>query len=142
MADYWTDIKASGTKSELVAMIMVLHKYGYEAKKQYLEQHDCWYFDDFTSEEISDEELDELTESGTLKLSLSGPYGVAYDPYSDYDVLFTDLADAAPKAQFNITIEGFDAGGDFSAAAELKNGKLDYNIDYGNDEEWDDDDED
>ena len=60
---------------------------------------------------------------------------MVFDPYSDYDVLFTDLADAAPKAQFNIKIDGFDVGGDFSATAQLKNGKLSYDVDYGNDEE-------
>lgn len=130
MADIFTSLVAKGTESELTAILNVLRKYSCDAKVQYNTTHDCWYLDteDFTN--LSQEKINALIGTGILNIMIPGPYGVVRDPYSDYDVLFTDLADAAPMARFDIKIEGFDAGGNISSTAVLREGKLYFDTDY------------
>lgn len=130
MADFYTSILAYGTEAELTAMLQVLRRYSCVAKAQYQTSRDCWYLDTNEFDTLSPEKIAEFIGDGRLKLLIPGPYGVVYDPFSDYQVLFTDLADAAPMAQFDIRMEGFDVGGDLSAAAVLRGGKLYFDTDY------------
>ena len=132
MADFFTYLNASGTQSELTSMLQVILKYSCEARKQYHESRDCWYFDADEADLLPQERIHETKDAYTLELSLQGPYGVVHDPFSDYNVFFTELADAAPMAQFNAQIEGFDVGGNLCASAILREGKLYTGTDYSN----------
>jgi hypothetical protein len=81
-------------------------------------------------DDLSQEKINGLIGTGKINALIPGPYGVIQDPHSDYDVLFTELADAAPMACFDIKIDGFDAGGNISATAVLREGKLYFDTDY------------
>lgn len=130
MADIFTSLTATGTEAELIAMLHVLQKYAHDRKEQYKENHDCWYLDSSRFDVLSEETVAELIGGGTLCITIPGPYGIINDPDNAYNCLFTDLADAAPLAHFEIRIEGFDAGGNVSATALLREGKLYFNTDY------------
>lgn len=130
MADIFTMLSATGTESELIAMIKVLHKYSYDKKDQYQAAKDCWYLDTEEFDDISSEPIVNAINEGTLNYMIPGPYGAVADPHNAYDSFFTELADAAPLARFKVKIEGFDAGGDILSTAVLREGKLYFNTDY------------
>lgn len=130
MADIFTSLSATGTKSELMAMLQVLRKYSHDQKEQYQVTKDCWYFDTEEFDDFSSEPIVKVINEGTLNYVIPGPYGAVADPYNAYDAFFTELADAAPLARFKIKIDGFDAGGDIFSTAILREGKLYFNTDY------------
>lgn len=100
----------------------VLYFYANDRQEQYRKNRDCWYLDEtFGSPE---EEVEECWKSGEMSLMLSGPYGIMNGPVGDVIDLFERIADAAPSCHFYGSISGWDAGGDQSLDAELKNGLL------------------
>lgn len=130
MADIFTSLAASGTATELTAILQVLRKYAHDRKEQYHSNRDCWYLDTKEFDELTQDRIVQLIDGGTIRSIIPGPYGIMRDPNSDFNCLFTDLADAAPMARFDIKIEGFDAGGNISSTALLREGKLYFNTDY------------
>ena len=98
-----------GSKAEITAMLTAL--LGYSRPKI--------YFRDYGPEDV--EKLVAKTVNNKLKIKLYGPYG---------DFLLTDLklmekvANAAPKAQFHITLKGYIAGCKTKRVGKLDKGKL------------------
>lgn len=130
MADIFTSFIASGTESELTAMLNVLRKYSKEAKARYKASHDCWYLDTEMFDNLPPEKIFELIDGGKLNAMIPGPYGVVQDPHTDYNKLFIDLADVAPMSRFDGTIFGFDVGSNISYSAVLREGRLYFAADY------------
>ena len=130
MAEIYTSIIAVGSESELTAMLYVLRKYSHDRKEQYQATQDCWYFDTKEYDELTQKRIGQLINNGSIRCMMSGPYGAIHDPHSDYNCFFVDLTDAAPMAKFNISIEGFDTGGNIASTALLREGKLYFTTDY------------
>ena len=121
-ADFTTSLRVEGTKEECLEIMKVLYFYANDRQEQYRKKRDCWYLDEtFDSPE---EEVEECWKSGEMSLMLSGPYGIMNGPVGDVIDLFERIADVAPSCHFYGSISGWDAGGDQSLDAELKNGLL------------------
>lgn len=127
-ADFTTTLNVKGSKEECLEIMKVLCHYANDRQEQYMEKRDCWYLDE--SLESPEEELNEKWASGKMSIILSGPYGIFSQLEKDID-LFERIADAAPACCFFGSITGWDAGGDQSLVAELKDGLLYLRSFYG-----------
>lgn len=146
-ADFTTTLEIKGTKEECLEIMKVLCNYATtDRQNHYRENRDSWYlYEDF---ETPEEEVERRWKTGEMNLMISGPYGM-WNPIDGNCDLFERLADASPGAWFRGSIEGFDAGGDVSIAAELIDGLLYYRLGYSPfdsydeefDEEFDEEDE-
>ena len=138
-ADFTTTISVKGTKGECLEIMKVLCYYANDRKKQYRENHDCWYLDESLG--TPEEEVEQRWENGEMKLVISGPYGV-WNPIDEDCDLFERIADAVPTCYFFGSISGWDSGGDLSLEAELKDELLYLRSSYRafgyDDEEFDD----
>lgn len=145
-ADLNTFIEMRGTREELLEMLKVLRKFATEMREQYNYHRDCGYIEWVSAEggdgkvrldDITDEALEEFLEtSGTeLKVDASGPWGSFYHPAETG--LFEALADAAPNASFEGSIDGFVTGADVNCNAVLSDGVLHLSNFMIPDEAWD-----
>ena len=120
-ADFTTTLNVTGTKEECLKIMKVLCCCSKDMEERHREKRDCWYLSEtFDSPEI---EVENRWKSGKMNLVISGPYG-AFGLLEDSVNLFEMIADAAPTCSFKGSISGWDAGGDQSLKAELKDGLL------------------
>lgn len=144
-ADLNTFIKMEGTREELLEMLKVLRKYATDMHEQYKNHRDCGYLENVCAsgadeevdlEDVTDEELEEFLEtSGTeLTVDASGPWGCFFHPAEIG--LFEAMADAAPNASFEGSIDGFVTGADVNCCAVFKDGVLNLSNFMIPDEAW------
>ena len=158
-ADFTTNVEMRGTSKELLAMLKVLRKFETEKHDQYAKSHDCEYVDDvrigganeysdsssYDLEDMNDDEWLEFIEENGCEIyaDIGGPWGVFC--FLDEIDLFRDMAEAAPNAEFEGSISGFNTGGDQDAEFRLVDGLLHCRYaflgDECDDEEFDEDDE-
>ena len=135
-ADFNTAVSIQGTREEVLAILKIIRAYATEKREQYRAKRNCPYLThvnisgkDETSVHksmlnMSDEELLIFIEESNCSVFVEagGPYGV-YMGLQQLS-LFHEMAEAAPNAQFQGGMGGFDAGGDSMASFELNEQKL------------------
>lgn len=147
-ADVITEIRISGTKEEIKAMLLAIRYFENEKFVQYKEKRDCAYIQSVRvtsngrsshTKVMSDEDIDAYISvcSNTVDITANGPFGVYY---TLEDVgLFETISEAAPKAVFSGSSEGYITGASVALTGKLKEGILHlqnyYEADEGEDEE-------
>lgn len=154
-ADFYTEMELSGTKKEVLAMLKIIRKYETENYERYKNHRDCAYIegvsisgtnddndgDVYDLEDMTDKELLEIIDENGCQICVtaSGPWG-RFGFLDEID-LFRDMAEAAPDAEFDGNISGFNAGGDQDAEFELVDGLLYCRYAFPGDEYLDDEDD-
>ena len=124
-ADFNTTITLRGNSEELFAMLKVLKKF----EKGNLEWHIDYVIAQISAKEyhISDMNDKKIMEfinksTGEISISASGPYGTFCNPKETR--LFEALAEAAPEAEFDGEIRGFNYESEFEINGKLIAKKL------------------
>ena len=148
-ADVITEIRISGTKEEIKAMLLVIRDFENEKYVQYKEKRDCAYIQSVRvtsngrssyTKVMSDEEIDSFVSvcSNTVDITANGPFGVYY---TLEDVrLFETISEAAPKAVFSGSSEGYITGASVALIGKLKEGILHLQNYYEADEDMNEED--
>nr|WP_316618334.1 hypothetical protein [uncultured Ruminococcus sp.] len=127
-ADFTTTITVKGTNDDYLRVLEVLRLFTNERYKQYQEKKDCWYL---SGNEIQNVDLDKYVKGSIMTVILDGPYGVINGPIGDCVDFFERIADVIPGCWFRGSISGWDAGGNQSIDAELRDGLLFLKSEYG-----------
>lgn len=145
-AEVNTEISITGTADEITAILGVLRMYETERYQQYQSTRQCAYISGVRItgteskqylKDMTDEEVRRAASEykNLLLVEASGPYGY-YSTLEEVG-LFEDMAEAAPRASFSGSSEGYITGASVALNGELREGLLQISHYYEAEEEWD-----